>query len=109
MPAARWRSWCRKDRAAQLNPTVRKVAAGAAETTPVATVTNLSRSLKLLKDAGLWIVGADMAGRQAGLGGRPHGAAGLVLGGEGDGPARAHAPDLRFPGAAAAGSAASRA
>jgi len=48
-----------KDRAVQMNATVRKVAAGAAETTPLAVVTNLSRTLKLLKDAGLWIVGAD--------------------------------------------------
>jgi 23S rRNA (guanosine2251-2'-O)-methyltransferase len=48
-----------KDRAVQLNATVRKVAAGAAETTPLAVVTNLARTLRLLKDAGLWIVGAD--------------------------------------------------
>jgi 23S rRNA (guanosine2251-2'-O)-methyltransferase len=48
-----------RDRAAPLNATARKVAAGAAETTPVVTVTNLSRSLKLIKEAGLWIVGAD--------------------------------------------------
>ena len=58
-----------RDRAAQLKPTARKVAAGAAETTPVVTVTNLARTLKLLKDAGLWIVGADAeadaAGRRA--------------------------------------------
>lgn len=47
-----------KDRAAQLNATVRKVAAGAAESTPVVAVTNLSRCLGLLKEAGLWIVGA---------------------------------------------------
>ena len=48
-----------KDRAAQLTPAARKVAAGAAETTPVVSVTNLVRTLRLLKDAGLWIVGAD--------------------------------------------------
>ena len=48
-----------KDRAVQMNATVRKVAAGAAESTPLAVVTNLSRTLRLLKDAGLWIVGAD--------------------------------------------------
>jgi 23S rRNA (guanosine2251-2'-O)-methyltransferase len=48
-----------KDRAVQINATVRKVAAGAAETTPLAVVTNLARTLRLLKDAGLWIVGAD--------------------------------------------------
>jgi 23S rRNA (guanosine2251-2'-O)-methyltransferase len=51
-----------RDRAAQLNPTVRKVAVGAAETTPVVVVTNLVRTLKLLKDAGLWVVGADAEG-----------------------------------------------
>jgi 23S rRNA (guanosine2251-2'-O)-methyltransferase len=53
-----------KDRAAQMTPTVRKVAAGAAETTPVVALTNLVRTLKLLKDAGLWIVGADADGAQ---------------------------------------------
>ncbi len=55
-----------RDRAAQLTPTVRKVAAGAAESTPVVAVTNLVRTLRLLKDAGLWIIGADAAaGRRA--------------------------------------------
>lgn len=48
-----------RDRAAPLNATARKSASGAAETTPVVTVTNLARTLGLLKDAGLWIVGAD--------------------------------------------------
>lgn len=48
-----------KDRAAQLTPAARKVAAGAAETTPLVAVTNLVRSLKLLKEAGLWVVGGD--------------------------------------------------
>lgn len=48
-----------RDRAAHVTPVVRKVAVGAAETTPVVTVTNLVRALKLLKEAGLWVVGAD--------------------------------------------------
>ena len=48
-----------RDRAAHVTPVVRKVAVGAAETTPVVTVTNLVRTLKLLKEAGLWVVGAD--------------------------------------------------
>ena len=51
-----------RDRAAQVTPTVRKVAVGAAETTPVVPVTNLVRTLKLLKEAGLWVVGADADG-----------------------------------------------
>ena len=46
-----------RDRAAGLTPVVRKVAAGAAETVPFAQVTNLARTLKDLKSAGLWIVG----------------------------------------------------
>lgn len=48
-----------RDRAAQVTPVVRKVAVGAAETTPVVTVTNLVRTLKLLKEAGVWVIGAD--------------------------------------------------
>jgi 23S rRNA (guanosine2251-2'-O)-methyltransferase len=47
-----------KDRAVQMNATVRKVAAGAAETTPVVAVTNLARCLRDLKSQGLWVVGA---------------------------------------------------
>jgi 23S rRNA (guanosine2251-2'-O)-methyltransferase len=74
-----------KDRAAAVNPTVRKVAAGAVETTPVATVTNLVRALKLLKDAGLWVVGADMSGEQLAWEADLTGGKALVLGGEGDG------------------------
>ena len=53
-----------RDRAAPLNATARKAASGAAETTPVVAVTNLARTLGLLKDAGLWIVGADADGPQ---------------------------------------------
>ena len=51
-----------RDRAAHMTPVVRKVAAGAAETTPVVVVTNLVRTLKLLKEAGLWVVGAEAEG-----------------------------------------------
>ena len=50
-----------KDRAANLSPVVRKVAAGAAEYVPLVTVTNLVRTLRLLKHAQLWVTGADAA------------------------------------------------
>lgn len=74
-----------RDRAAGMNATVRKVAAGAAETTPLVSITNLARCMKLLKEAGLWIAGADMAGEklawQADLGGP----LALVMGSEGEG------------------------
>jgi 23S rRNA (guanosine2251-2'-O)-methyltransferase len=74
-----------KDRAAQMNPTVRKVATGAAETTPVVAVTNLVRALKLLKDAGLWVVGADAEAQQDACAADLTGSVVLVLGAEGSG------------------------
>ena len=74
-----------KDRAAQLNATVRKVAAGAAETTPVVAVTNLARSLGLLKSAGLWVVGADADGPLRAQDVDLRGGIVLVLGAEGAG------------------------
>ena len=46
------------DRAAGLNATVRKVACGAAEIVPFIAVTNLARTLRELRQNGLWIVGA---------------------------------------------------
>jgi 23S rRNA (guanosine2251-2'-O)-methyltransferase len=74
-----------KDRAVGMNATVRKVAAGAAETMPLATVTNLSRALKLLKDAGQWIVGADMSGNEYAWQADLTGSRAIVMGGEGEG------------------------
>jgi 23S rRNA (guanosine2251-2'-O)-methyltransferase len=74
-----------RDRAATLNAAARKVAAGAAETTPVVTVTNLARCLKLVKDAGLWIVGADASAPQDAADVDLTGGRCLVLGAEGAG------------------------
>jgi 23S rRNA (guanosine2251-2'-O)-methyltransferase len=74
-----------KDRAAQVNATVRKVAVGAAETTPVVAVTNLVRTLKLLKEANLWIVGADAEGAKPAHEADLKGGTVLVLGAEGAG------------------------
>jgi 23S rRNA (guanosine2251-2'-O)-methyltransferase len=74
-----------KDRSAPLNAAARKVAAGAAETTPVAIVTNLARTLKLLRDAGLWVVGADAAADQSAAQIDLAGPRVLVMGAEGSG------------------------
>lgn len=49
-----------KDKSAGLNATVSKVACGAAETVPYITVTNLARTIRELKDRGIWIIGTDM-------------------------------------------------
>ncbi len=51
-----------KDRAVGITPVVSKVASGAAETVPYISVTNLARTLRDLKESGIWIVGADEAG-----------------------------------------------
>lgn len=47
-----------KDNAVGLTPVVKKVACGAAEIVPFFAVTNLARTLRTLRDAGVWIVGA---------------------------------------------------
>jgi len=74
-----------RDRAAPLNATARKSASGAAETTPVVTVTNLARTLGLLKEAGLWIVGADADATQTAAQVDLTGPRVLVMGAEGRG------------------------
>lgn len=48
-----------KDNSASLNDAARKVACGAAEAVPLITVTNLARTLRVLKDEGLWLVGTS--------------------------------------------------
>ena len=74
-----------KDRAVQLNATVRKVAAGAAETTPLTVVTNLARCLRELKERGLWVVGADAGAKQRADEVDLKGPTVLVMGAEGSG------------------------
>ncbi|MGH8142022.1 MAG: 23S rRNA (guanosine(2251)-2'-O)-methyltransferase RlmB [Steroidobacteraceae bacterium] len=74
-----------RDRAAPLNATARKVAAGAAESTPVVVVTNLARTLRLLKEAGVWIVGAEAGATQRAQDVDLTGGRVLVLGAEGAG------------------------
>jgi 23S rRNA (guanosine2251-2'-O)-methyltransferase len=51
-----------RDRAAGVTPAAVRASAGAAEHLPVARVTNLATSLGLLKERGIWAVGADPAG-----------------------------------------------
>lgn len=49
-----------RDKAAGLTPVVRKVACGAAELVPFMQVTNLARTLKQLKEAGVWVIGTSL-------------------------------------------------
>lgn len=74
-----------KDKAVQVNATVRKTSAGAADSVPVVQVTNLARTMRDLQQMGVWLYGLageatdslyaiDLTGNVA-----------LVLGGESDG------------------------
>lgn len=74
-----------KDRAAGLNATVRKVACGAAESVPFIAVTNLARTLRELKDAGVWLVGAAAEAEGDLFTTKLSGPVALVLGAEGTG------------------------
>jgi len=47
-------------RSAGINATVRKAAAGAAAHLPIARVANVADSLRVMKKAGIWAVGADL-------------------------------------------------
>jgi 23S rRNA (guanosine2251-2'-O)-methyltransferase len=74
-----------RDRAVGLTPTVRKVASGAAETTPLIQVTNLARTLRWLKEREVWIVGADDQATRSVFETSLTGGLALVLGAEGAG------------------------
>lgn len=76
-----------KRNSAGLNSIVAKTSAGAVEYTPVAKVTNISKTIDDLKEKGMWIAGADMDGEEmykVDL----KGALGLVIGSEGEGISR---------------------
>ena len=76
-----------KNRAVGLTATVARTSAGALNYTPVAKVTNLSKTIEELKKEGMWFVCADMGGTsmyQLDL----KGSMGLVIGNEGDGVSR---------------------
>lgn len=74
-----------KDRACGLNATVSKVACGAAEVIPYLTVTNLARTLRDLKDAGVWIAGTDAEAETSLYQFDQAGPLAWVMGAEGDG------------------------
>jgi 23S rRNA (guanosine2251-2'-O)-methyltransferase len=74
-----------KDRAVGMTPVVRKVAAGAAETIPFLQVTNLTRTLRRLKEHQIWVVGADPGSHSSLFEAPLDGPLALVLGSEGRG------------------------
>lgn len=74
-----------KDNAASINPTVRKVASGAAEAVPFIAVTNLARTLDSLKERGIWLTGTSDKAQQTLHQADLKGPMALVMGAEGTG------------------------
>jgi len=74
-----------RDRAVGITPVVRKSAAGSAERVPLIRVTNLARTLKTLKEAGVWLVGLAGEAEESLYARDLRGPVAIVMGGEGDG------------------------
>ncbi len=74
-----------KDKAVGITPAVSKVACGAAETMPFIQVTNVVRTLEMLKEKNIWIYGAAGEAEATVYQTKLKGSVAIVLGAEGDG------------------------
>ncbi|MGM0480765.1 MAG: 23S rRNA (guanosine(2251)-2'-O)-methyltransferase RlmB [Pseudomonadota bacterium] len=74
-----------KDKSAQITPTVRKVACGAAEVIPLVVVTNLARALRELQRLNVWVVGTAGEATQGFYQVDYRGPTAIVMGAEGKG------------------------
>ncbi|KGM56096.1 23S rRNA methyltransferase [Lysobacter daejeonensis GH1-9] len=74
-----------KDKSVQVNATVRKTSAGAADSIPVVPVTNLARTMRDLQKQGVWLYGLAGEAEASLYALDLRGNVALVLGGESDG------------------------
>ena len=74
-----------KDKAAGITPTVRRASSGAADRVAFFAVTNLARTLKALKESGVWLVGLAGESAQDFYKLDLKGPLGIVMGSEGEG------------------------
>jgi 23S rRNA (guanosine2251-2'-O)-methyltransferase len=74
-----------KDKAAGITPTVRRASSGAADRVAFFAVTNLARTLKMLKEKGVWLVGLAGEATQDFYRLDLKGPLGIVMGSEGEG------------------------
>ncbi len=74
-----------KDRSADISATAIKASAGALEYLPFIKVTNLARTIEVLKNNGIWIVGTEMKASTTIWDADLRGPLCLVIGGEGKG------------------------
>ncbi len=77
-----------RHRGVGVTPAVTKASAGAVFHMKIAKVTNMSRTMDLLKDRGLWIYGTDMAAKSSLYETDLSGPTAIVVGSEGDGMTR---------------------
>jgi 23S rRNA (guanosine2251-2'-O)-methyltransferase len=85
-----------KDRAAGITPTVRRASSGAADRVAFFAVTNLARTLKALKDKGVWLVGLAGEAKDDFYKLDLKGPLGIVMGSEGEGMRRLTAESCDF-------------
>jgi len=85
-----------RDRAAGLTPTVHKVSSGASRSVPFFQVTNLARTLDMLKQRGIWLVGAAGEAEQSLFELEMDGPLAVVMGAEGEGLRRLTAESCDF-------------
>ncbi len=75
-----------KHKSAGLTPVAKKTAAGAADSLKIYQVTNIVKSLEILKDNGVWVAGTDLADQSSSIYKADlKGPLGIVLGNEGKG------------------------
>jgi 23S rRNA (guanosine2251-2'-O)-methyltransferase len=74
-----------KDRSVGLTNAAVKVASGAADSVPYIVVTNLARTMRDLKDRGIWMIGTDDSAEQSLYKAKLDGPLAIVLGAEGEG------------------------
>lgn len=77
-----------KHRSVQLSSVVARTSVGAVEYVPVAKIGNVAQTLEELKAKGLWVVGADMDGKETYYEANMRGPIVLVIGNEGKGISR---------------------
>lgn len=77
-----------RDRSCPITDTVRKVACGGAENVPFASVTNLVRSMEILKEEGVWLAGTTDRAETPLYETDLTGPLGIVMGSEGRGARR---------------------
>jgi len=74
-----------RDKSCSLTATVRKVASGAVESLPLYQVTNLVRTMEMLKKTGIWLFGTDSEADTSVFNTDFKGAIAIVMGAEGKG------------------------